>query len=334
MDNQLHPDELDHFGIEALSPLGDRPVVVLDARKARLPQLEHQAILIGLDSEGTLPPVDPEAWDILLTSRTDAPAPWLTCADPTAEAARLARAIRANPVAASLLARTLRITEQLHFADALAVESMAYSTLLGSAEFARWRDAATARPAYHPPSDPVMLAREGNRLTITLSDPASRNGISATMRDALYEALANALDDPGAPDVMLMGAGKCFSTGGVLAEFGTASDMALAHATRLQRSCCRLLHELGTRATVHWHGACVGSGLEIPAAAGHRVATPDAWFQLPELAMGLIPGAGGCVSVTRAIGRHRTAWLAISGKRIAAEQALQWGLVQAIAPRP
>jgi enoyl-CoA hydratase/carnithine racemase len=98
-------------------------------------------------------------------------------------------------------------------------------------------------------------------------------------------------------------------------------------------NCARLLHDLGERASVHLHGACIGAGLEIPAAAQRRIATPDAWFQLPELRMGLIPGAGGTVFVPRAIGRHRTAWLVLSGKRITAKQALLLGLIHAIAPR-
>ena len=59
-------------------------------------------------------------------------------------------------------------------------------------------------------------------------------------------------------------------------------------------------------------------------------AHPDAVLGLPELSLGLIPGAGGTVSVTRRIGRWRTAYLVLSGRRIAAATALRWGLVDAI----
>ena len=61
--------------------------------------------------------------------------------------------------------------------------------------------------------------------------------------------------------------------------------------------------------------------------ARHITATPDTFFQLPEIAMGLIPGAGGCVSIPRRIGRQRTNWLAMTGEQLDAEQALAWGLV-------
>jgi enoyl-CoA hydratase/carnithine racemase len=85
---------------------------------------------------------------------------------------------------------------------------------------------------------------------------------------------------------------------------------------------------------VHVQGACVGAGVEIAAFAGRVTAAPTAWFQLPELAMGLIPGAGGCVSVPRRIGRHRAALMILSGQRIDADTALRWGLIDAIEDQP
>jgi enoyl-CoA hydratase/carnithine racemase len=100
----------------------------------------------------------------------------------------------------------------------------------------------------------------------------------------------------------------------------------MAHYIRSLRSCAMLLMALGERATVHLHGACIGSGIEIAAAAGRRVAHPDAFFQLPEVAMGLIPGAGGTVTINRAIGRHRAAYIALSGRRFSARIGLEWGL--------
>jgi enoyl-CoA hydratase/carnithine racemase len=85
---------------------------------------------------------------------------------------------------------------------------------------------------------------------------------------------------------------------------------------------------------VHVQGACVGAGLEMAAFAARLIATPEAWFQLPELAMGLIPGAGGCVSVPRRIGRQRAALMFLSGRRINAATALRWGLIDAIEHAP
>ena len=84
--------------------------------------------------------------------------------------------------------------------------------------------------------------------------------------------------------------------------------------------------------TAYVHGGCVGAGVELPAFAGRVVADPAATFWLPELGMGLVPGAGGTVSIPRRIGRQRAALLAVTGRRIDAATALAWGLVDDIAP--
>jgi enoyl-CoA hydratase/carnithine racemase len=69
----------------------------------------------------------------------------------------------------------------------------------------------------------------------------------------------------------------------------------------------------------------------MPAFAGRLVASSDTFFHLPEVGMGLVPGAGGCVSIPRRIGRQRMNFLAITGQRLSAEEALEWGLVDEIA---
>ena len=71
-----------------------------------------------------------------------------------------------------------------------------------------------------------------------------------------------------------------------------------------------------------------------PNLSGPPIAHPEARFCLPEIAMGLIPGAGGTVSITRRIGRHLTARLAFSGETIGVEMALAWGLVDEALNRP
>jgi hypothetical protein len=324
----------DHLDADRLSAPGGYPFWVVDAASWRRPAAPIQALVIGVDRAAALPETVPHVFDLLLTSAADAPRPWVSidARDLDADIERLTSAVSANPFAATIAAQVLRLTEELPVADALTVESLAYSTLLGGGEFARWRRNAAIGAGTVTPPDPLIIERSDDRITLTLNDPANHNAMTAAMRDALYEALANALDDPTRPALMLRGAGRCFSTGGALTEFGTAQDLAEAHAVRTLHSCARALDALGERAAVRLHGACVGSGIEVAAAAYHRIAAPDAWFQLPELAMGLIPGAGGTASVARAIGRHRTLWMLLSGKRIGAARALDWGLVHAIEP--
>ena len=149
------------------------------------------------------------------------------------------------------------------------------------------------------------------------------------MRDELYAAFTVAASDPDLR-VVLRGEGPSFCAGGDLDEFGSRPDPATAHVIRLQRSVGRLIATMADRVEAVLHGACVGSGIELPAFAGRVVARPDTRIGLPELELGLVPGAGGTVSVTRRIGRHRTAYLALSGDVIDAVTALDWGLVDAV----
>ena len=113
-------------------------------------------------------------------------------------------------------------------------------------------------------------------------------------------------------------------------EFGHAHDLGWAHHTRMLRMPAQYLARNGHKYTFNVHGACIGAGIELSAFAKTLIATPDSFFQLPEVGMGLLPGAGGCVSITKRIGRHRTAHMAISGEPISAETALQWGLIDII----
>lgn len=318
----------DLLGAEAWSPLSSSPLVLLAPGEP----LPDGGVKVLLDREGLLPEADPAAYDALVTSRSGAPRPWVSVLPERIEGqVTAAQAVAAiSPVATAMLARVLRLGEGLPFDTALELESLAYSALLGGGEFARWLGASAHPDEGEQAADPVQYEREGDQVTLTLTSPGSRNAMTAPMRDALYEALVNVLEDPSLPDLTLQAEGQCFSTGGSLAEFGTARDLAQAHMIRTQRSCARILHLLGDRATVRLHGACIGSGIEVPSMAARRLASPNLIVQLPELRMGLIPGAGGTVSLAHAIGRHRLLWLMLGAFRIGADQALDWGLIHAI----
>ena len=136
-------------------------------------------------------------------------------------------------------------------------------------------------------------------------------------------------------EIVLSGVGTSFCSGGDLDEFGTLPDPATAHAIRTTRSAARLLARCAERVRVEVHGACVGAGIELPAFAARVSAREDAFALLPEVTMGLVPGAGGTVSLPRRIGRQRTAWLGLSAEKLDAETARDWGLfdeLHAVAP--
>jgi hypothetical protein len=325
--------QADYLTVADYSALGEVPFVAVPAARYSPIHVPIQSVVAGVDEAGALPAVSLADFDLLLTVAPHPPAPWVGIRGGQCEAAvsMLAQKVRDFPLAATILCQTLDLSEKLPFAEALLVESFAYSTLLGGGEFSAWLSTRPRSEAPNPePAELVQTVREADTVTLTLNNPAGRNAMTAAMRDALYAALANALDDPGAPRVVLKAAGKCFSTGGDLAEFGSARDLAVAHAARTLHANARMCHALGDRLEVILHGACIGSGLEVPTAAARRLARAGAYFQLPELRMGLIPGAGGTVSVARAIGRHRAAWMVLSGARINVTTALEWGLIHQV----
>ena len=81
--------------------------------------------------------------------------------------------------------------------------------------------------------------------------------------------------------------------------------------------------------TAKVQGACIGAGIEL-AAFSKIIAKEDAFFQLPEIGLGLLPGAGGTASLPRRIGRYDTALLAITGKTINCDEALELGLIDEV----
>ena len=241
--------------------------------------------------------------------------------------AALAAPIERNPLTAAALVHLLRATGGIAVQAALMAESFAFATLQGGAEHRAWiadQSHDSAKPGT------VRIAREGATLHLTLDRPHAHNAIDRAIRDALFDGFALANADDSVREIRLNATGRAFSTGADLAEFGTTRDPPAAHLIRARTLPAWPLLRRHGRFTVEVNGACVGSGLELAAFADRLVATRRAWFQLPELAMGVIPGFGGTVSLPRRIGRQRAALLMLSGRRIPAATALRWGLVDAL----
>lgn len=288
-------------------------------------------VRLGVHRAGPIPADGLDDFDVLISPSPSASGPWVGVAPDQIEAmvAGLQARVAAQPVASAVAAQVLRANRKVSFDEALTLESLAYSMLLASDGFRTWRAATPVRDRDSGGAR-VSLHQGAGVLEIRLDRPAVRNAFDARMRDELAEALAFAASHPDAPQVVLTGAGPAFSAGGDLDEFGTAADPGTAHLIRTLRSPARLVHGLGGRIIAKLHGACVGAGIEVPAAAARVTARPGAVFRLPEVSMGLIPGAGGTVTIPRRIGRHRACYMAISGAAIDLETALAWGLVDAV----
>lgn len=251
---------------------------------------------------------------------------------------RLQNSIARSPLAAMTLCQQLRLAETLPLEQALITESLAYASLQKGREFNRWLAAQPDPPSVssdetpdETPDEILLVTRQDAILQLCLNAPAQLNEIDVAMRDALCAAFDIARLDDKISGLALSANGKAFSQGGALSEFGEVADPATAHWIRMLRLPALHLIRSGKPLSVVIQGAAIGAGVELAAFAENIMATKKAWFQLPELEFGLIPGAGGTVSLTRRIGRHRTGEMALSGQRVAADTALDWGLVDQLA---
>lgn len=309
-------------GLEEFSALLGHPYLVVDLRDtqaqqlkllhASLPQLPCPVIALGSLAADAV-----ELVDVVAANQQ--------------ELQQLTTTIEHNPLTAMTLVQLLRHNARVSIADGLLAESLAYATLQGGEEYKRFL------ASKKPPRDrgvtrepPVLYQRDGDILNITLNRPAVHNAFSTAMRDGLVEALNLLAQDSSIEVARIRGAGASFSVGGDLDEFGQVSDATSGHAIRSTRNAGRLVSQFAGRIECHVHGACIGAGIELPAFCDRIVAEQDSFFLLPEVGLGLVPGAGGTVSILHRIGRHRTAWMALSGQRINAETALSWGLINEV----
>ncbi|NOX50897.1 MAG: enoyl-CoA hydratase/isomerase family protein [Gammaproteobacteria bacterium] len=316
LDAYLEQLQSPHLG-ESFSSILDKPYIVVEASND-----------LTLDP-GIIDPLLPNCPVIGLGDQTVDTIVDLYARDETT-LHQILSTISKQPLACTLLVQLLRHNVRSSVADGLLAESLAYSALQHSTGFQTWlsqRGHLESKPDTH---SPLVVDRFNNTLVLTLNRPHVHNAYNEALKDALCEALQIALIDPQISSLLMKGNGDSFCAGGDLTEFGTAQDAALAHLSRMARSAGALLSNSNCHTTAELHGACIGAGIEIPAFANHISAKTNTYFVLPEIAMGLVPGAGGTVSIPARIGRHRTAFMAITSQRIGVETALDWGLIDEI----
>ena len=174
-------------------------------------------------------------------------------------------------------------------------------------------------------SEPLQYRVEDGLAIVTLDAPPV-NSLGQAMRAALLAALEQALADNAVSAIVLASSQKVFCGGADISEFGTPKAGAEPDLPGLLNT----IEAAGKPVIAAINGIALGGGLELALACDYRFAAPGAKVGLPEVNLGLIPGAGGCISIARRMGRQRCARLCLSGQRIKASQALEWGLVDAI----
>ena len=169
---------------------------------------------------------------------------------------------------------------------------------------------------------------------VTLNRPQVLNRYNTKMRDELYEVLSAITDDPDVQVVIINGSGeRAFCVGADLTEFGTAPSPIVARQVRWERDVWGLLEGLKQPVIAALHGYVLGSGVEIALLCDIRIASVDAVFGAPEVALGMIPAAGGSQTLPRTVGIGKALQLLLSCKYIDSEEALRIGLVNRLVRR-
>jgi len=169
---------------------------------------------------------------------------------------------------------------------------------------------------------------------LTLNRPKALNAFSVQMRDDLFEILSAIRQDDEVRVVVFKGAGdKAFCAGADLKEFLTAPSAVKARRIRAIRDLWRLFLSVPQPLIAALHGYVLGSGIEIALFCDLRIASEDAIFGLPEVGLGILPGAGGTQTLPRVMGTSGALDMLLTGRRLSGQEAQQMGLVSRLVPK-
>ncbi|MAK83723.1 3-hydroxyacyl-CoA dehydrogenase NAD-binding domain-containing protein [Phenylobacterium sp.] len=164
------------------------------------------------------------------------------------------------------------------------------------------------------------LTLDGDVAVITLNSPPV-NALSAAVRQGLFDAFTQANAEAAAKSIVLICDGRTFIAGADITEFGGA--MAGASLPQVQEA----IEGSSKPVVAAIHGTALGGGLEVALCAHYRVAVPSARLGLPEVNLGLLPGAGGTQRLPRVVGVETALAMMTSGRHVPAKEAKALGLV-------
>lgn len=166
---------------------------------------------------------------------------------------------------------------------------------------------------------------------VFLDRPEKANALDSARLEKLRADFAALRDDPDVRVVVLAGKGKTFCGGADVAELNALTAQTAGAFVEKIHQVCAAIRELPVPVVAQLHGAVIGAGLEIAAACDLRVAAEGTKFSMPEVRLG-IPSVVEAALLPRLMGSGRAAWLVLTGEAIDARRALEWGLVEEIAP--
>jgi enoyl-CoA hydratase len=177
----------------------------------------------------------------------------------------------------------------------------------------------------------VEVERDGAIAVVLLNRPEQLNALSDELMEELLAALTELDRDEGVRAIVLGGSERAFAAGADIGELAQASAIDLYYQRRIER--WDAIRGLWTPLIAAVSGYCLGGGCELAQACDIVVAADDAQFGLPELGLGIIPGAGGTQLTPRAIGKSLSMEMVLAGRFLSADEALAHGLCSRVVAR-
>jgi 2-(1,2-epoxy-1,2-dihydrophenyl)acetyl-CoA isomerase len=179
-------------------------------------------------------------------------------------------------------------------------------------------------------ADEILRRRDGAVMTITLNRPDVYNAFNRDLHAALAEALEDAAD-PEVRVVVVTGAGRGFCSGQDLKEFSDLPDGGIRSALEdTYHPNIRAIRGLEKPVIAAVNGACAGAGVSLACACDVRIASSAASFVPGFIGIGLVPDSGGSWFIHRLLGFARAFEWMVSNRRLAPDEALEWGLVSEV----
>ena len=177
----------------------------------------------------------------------------------------------------------------------------------------------------------IIYEKDDGVAYVTLNRPKAMNAYNIQMRDDLYQIVHAIKNDDEVLVAIFRGSGeKAFCAGADLSEFLTAPPPIAARQVRWRRDIWGLLLSVPQPLIAALNGYVIGSGIEIALCCDIRIAEENVSFRLPEVALGIIPAAGGTQTLPRTVGRAKTLEMVLTDCWIDGKEALRIGLVNRI----
>ena len=168
------------------------------------------------------------------------------------------------------------------------------------------------------------LENHSNIAVLTLNSPPV-NALSANVREGLHDGVKSAIEDTGVDAIVIICEGRTFIAGADITEFGQAPKGPSLYDVQ------DMIENSTKPVVAAIHGTALGGGLEVALTCHYRIAVPSAKCGLPEVNLGLLPGAGGTQRLPRIVGAAKALVMMTSGEHVPADQCLSMGLVDEMA---